>query len=129
MNYYRHLTLKKAKLLPTKPHTSDTMMPKEIVLKFANALKQFEPIYIQPSETNLTEIREVLTPLLLQISYNETEVIHNLIGLIWLVEAYKMRYDAEFSKPARVGAYDATIYVVRACTEAAHKAKRADRGT
>ena len=48
--------------------------------------------------------------------------------------AYTTRYGAEFAKPTRVGAYDATIYdnstaAVRARTEAAHKAKRANRVT
>ena len=48
--------------------------------------------------------------------------------------AYTTRYGAEFAKPTQVGAYDATIddnatVGVRARTEAAHKAKRADRGT
>ena len=50
------------------------------------------------------------------------------------VAAYTMCYGVEFAEPERVGAYDATIddyatAVVRACTEAAHKAKRANRGT
>ena len=72
--------------------------------------------------------------LLLQIPYDKTGGPHNLIGLIWPVTAYTTRYSAEFIGPIRVGAYDATIddnatAVVRTRTEAAHKAKRADRGT
>ena len=48
--------------------------------------------------------------------------------------AYTTRYGAEFAEPTRVGDYDATIdyntmVVVRVRTEAAHKAKRNDRGT
>ena len=44
------------------------------------------------------------------------------------------RYGAEFVEPAHIGAYGATIddnatAVVHARTEAAHKAKRADRCT
>ena len=110
------------------------MTPKDIVVKFANALEQFEPIDSQKSDTDLTRIQEVLAMLLLQIPHDETEVTHKLIGLIRPVAAYTTCYGAEFTKPARVGAYDATIdddstVVIRARTEAAHKAKCADRGT
>ena len=58
------------------------MTPEEIVAKFANSLKQFDPIDRQLSETDLTQIREVVAPLLLQIPYDETGAVHNLIGLI-----------------------------------------------
>ena len=59
------------------------MTPEEIVAKFANSLKQFDPIDRQLSETDHTQIREVVAPLLLQIPYDETGAVHNLIGLIW----------------------------------------------
>ena len=76
---------------------------------------------------------EVVAPLLLQIPYNKTGGAHNLVGLIRLVAAYTTSYGAEFVEPTRVGTYDATndddaMAVVRACTEAAHKAKPANRG-
>ena len=110
------------------------MTPKEIMAKFADALEQFEPIDGQPSDTDLTRIREVLAPLLLQIPYDKMEGTHNMIGLIRPVAAYTTRYVTEFTEPACVGAYDATIdddatTVVRARTKAAHKAKRAAHGT
>ena len=109
-------------------------MPNEIVSKFAHSLEQFEPIVGQPSNTDLTRIREVVAPLLLQIPYNETGAVHNLIGLIRPEAAYITRYGAAFPKPTRVGSYDASIddsatAVFRARTEAAHKAKRADPAT
>ena len=85
------------------------MMPKEIVAKFAHSLEQFEPIVGQPSNTDLTRIREVVAPLLLQIPYNETGAVHNLIGLIRPEAAYITRYGAAFPKPTRVGSYDASI--------------------
>ena len=110
------------------------MAPEEIVAKIADALEQFKPIDGQPPDTGITRIREVFAPLLLQIPYGETEGTHSLIGFIWTVVAYTTRYGVEFSKPLHIRAYDATINenamsVVRARTEAAHKAKRADRGT
>ena len=63
--------LKRAKLLPMKPLPEDTMTPEEIVAKFADALKHFEPIDGQPSDTVLNRIREVLATLLLQIPYKK----------------------------------------------------------
>ena len=110
------------------------MNPEEIVAKFANSLKQFELIAGQPSDTNLTRIREVVAPLLLQIHYDETGAVHNLIGLIWTEAAYITRCGTALLEPMRVVVYDATIdddasAVVRARTEALHKAKRADRAT
>ena len=110
------------------------MTPEEIVAKFANLLEQFKPITRQTSDTNLTRIQEVVTPLLLQILYNETGEVHNLIDLIWPEAAYITRYGAAFLEPTRVGAYDATIdddatAVVCARTEAVHKVKRINRTT
>ena len=58
------------------------MTPEEIVAKFAHALDNFEPINGQPSNTDLTRLREDVLPLLLQILYDETGAVHNLIGLI-----------------------------------------------
>ena len=50
-----------------KTPSPNTMTPEEIVATFANFSGQFEPIDGQPSDTNLTRIREVVAPLLLQI--------------------------------------------------------------
>ena len=127
------MTLKRDEPL-LKPHTPDTMIPEEIVVKLTDALEQFKPIYGQPSDTDVKQIREVVAPLLLQIRYDETGGTHNLIGLIWLVAAYTTRYGAKFAEPTCIGAYDATIdedtiSVVRARMEAARKAKRVKRGT
>ena len=102
--------------------------------KFADALKQFEPIDGQPSETDLTRIWEVVALLHLQILYDETGSTHNLIGLIRPVAAYITRYGVEFAEPTSVGTYNATIdddsmAIVRARTESAHRAKRVNRGT
>ena len=58
------------------------MTPEEIVAKFAHALDNFEPITGQPSDTDLTRLREAVAPLLLQILYDETGGKHNLISII-----------------------------------------------
>ena len=80
------MTLKIAEPLP-KPRTLDTMTPKDIVAKFANALEQFEPIDRNMSNTDLMRIQEVVVPILLQIPYDETGGTNNLIGLIMPVAA------------------------------------------
>ena len=110
------------------------MTPDDIVENFAHSLEQFKLIAGQPSDTDLTRKREVFAPLLLQILYDETEAVHNLIGLIRPEAAYITSYGAAFLEPMRVVAYFATINddsmaVVRARTEAAHKAKSANRAT
>ena len=71
------------------------MTLKEIVAKFDDVIEKLEPIGVQPSDTDITLIPEVLEPPLLQIPYNEMEGTHNLIGLIRLVAAYKTLYGAE----------------------------------
>ena len=110
------------------------MTPEEIVAKFAHALDNFDPITGQPSDTDLTRLREAVAPLLLQIPYDETGGVHNLIGLIRPKTAYIARYGKAFPETKRVGAYNPDINdnatdVVRARLEAANKAKRADRAT
>ena len=88
------MTLERDEPLPKKPHTPDTMMPKDIVEKFADSLKQLEPIDGQQSDTNLTRIREVLALLLLQIPYDDTGGTHNLIGVIRFLAEYTTRNGA-----------------------------------
>ena len=110
------------------------MTPDEIFLKFSAAIDNFEPITDQPSDSDLTRLREAIAPLLLQIPYDETGGMHNLIGTVRAKPAYLKRYGEAFHEPTRVGAYDLEIYddataVVRAHLEAAHKARRADRAT
>ena len=58
------------------------MTPDKIVAKFLAALDHFEPILNQPSDTDLTRLREAVAPLLLQILYDETDGTHILIGII-----------------------------------------------
>ena len=100
--------------------------------KFAHSLDNFKLINGQPSNSNLTRLREAVAPLLLQIPYEETGAVHNLIGLIRPEAAYVARYGEAFPDPTRVGAYEKNIddnntAVVRARSEAAHKAKHVNR--
>ena len=85
------------------------MTPEEIVSKFSVALDNFEPITDQPSDSDLTRLREAIAPLLLQIPYDETGRVHNLIGIVRADPAYLKRYGEAFPEPTRVGAYDIEI--------------------
>ena len=110
------------------------MTTEEIVEKFSNSLNKFDPIDWKLYDSDLTRLQEAVAPILLQIPYDETGAVHNLIGLIQPEAAYVARYGKAFSDPTRVRAYDKTIdddatAVVCARSEAAHKAKRADRAT
>ena len=107
------------------------MTPDEIVSKFLVALDNFEPITDQPSDSDLTRLREAIASLLLQIPYDETGRAHNLIGIVRAKPAYLKRYGEAFPEPTRVGVYNLEINdnattVVRPRLEAAHKARRAD---
>ena len=73
------------------------MTPEEIVVKFAHSLDQFEPI------------AGVVAPLLIQILYDQTGAVQNLISLIWPEAAYITDYSTAFPKPARFGAYNPSI--------------------
>ena len=85
------------------------MTPEEIVEKFAHPLNQFEPISGQPSDSDLTRFREAVVPLLIQIPYDETGAVHNLIVLIRPEDAYVLCYGAAFHEPVRVGDYYPSI--------------------
>ena len=49
-----------------------------IVAKFLAALDHFKPILDQPSDTDLTRLREAVALLLLQIPYDETGGTHTV---------------------------------------------------
>ena len=110
------------------------MTPKDIVEKFDHSLYNFETINGQPSDSDLTRLREAVNPLLLQIPYDETGAVHNLIGIIRPEAAYVARYSKALPKPKIFGPYDKNTdndatAVFHARSEAAHKAKRVDHAT
>ena len=80
------------------------MTPEEIVAKFVHSIDNFEPIDGQPPDSDLTRLQVAFAPLLLQILYDKTGAVHNLIGLIRLKAAYVAHYGEAFPDPTRVGA-------------------------
>ena len=110
------------------------MSPEEIVAKFAGAADLFDPIIGQPSDVDITSIREMLTPVLLQIPYDDADGKDNLIGIILPEDKYTTKYGQAFSSLVRIGAYNETLAddasrVVRAKGEAMWSAKRFDYNT
>ena len=99
------------------------MTPEEITTTFATATTTFQPISGQPSNGDLTAMRDVLYPLLLDIPYDE-DGTHNLIGLIEPTTLYTATWGTPFPPPPRLPAYpiiyDVATAVFRACREAKH---------
>ncbi len=99
------------------------MTPEEITTAFATAATTFQPISGQPSDDDLTALRDVIYPLLLDIPYDE-DGTHNLIGLIEPTTSYTATWGTAFPPPPRPPAYpiidDAATAVVRARREAEH---------
>lgn len=99
------------------------MTPEEITTLFATAAAAFQPISGQPTDDDLTAIRDVLYPLLLDIPYDEAGT-HNLIGLIEPTTTYTETWGDAFPIPQRPPTYpdvpDAATAVVRARREAEH---------
>jgi len=99
------------------------MTPEEITTSFSSAAASFQPIVGQPTDDDLTALRDILYPLLLEIPYDEPGT-HNLIGLIEPTTSYTSTWGAAFPIPDRPPTYpvianDATP-VVRARAEAEH---------
>ena len=68
----------------------------KIVCEFRHDLDNFKSITGQQSDTDLTRLWEALAPLLLQILYDETGAVHNLIGFIRPEAAYVSLYGEAF---------------------------------
>ena len=105
------------------------MAPEEITALFATTAAAFPAITGQPTDDNLTALRDVLYPLLLDIPYDMNGP-DNLIGIIEPVALYMATWGQAFLPPARPPAYpiiaDDASAVVRARSEAQHARLVAD---
>jgi hypothetical protein len=99
------------------------MTPEEITMLFAMASDSFQPVFGQPTDNDLTAIRELLYPLLLDIPYDEAGA-HNLIGLLEPTASYTTTWGDPFPIPPCPPTYpavpDKATTVVRARREAKH---------
>ena len=64
------------------------MKSDEIQSLFAMAIETYALVEGQPSDPDLSTLRETLTTLLLPIAYDGEKGIHNLVGLVMNEEAY-----------------------------------------
>ena len=99
------------------------MTPEEITAIFATAATTFPPFAGQPTDDDLTALRDVMYPLLLDIPF-DMDGTHNLIGLIEPTASYTATWGTPFPIPPRPPAYpaiaDDASAVIRARREAEH---------
>ena len=115
-------------------HIEYKMLPGNISTLFAKALKKSEPISGQPMESNLAELREVLSQILLFIPYDKYIGVHNLVGIIQYPTTYTTDHTAVSPRPRKPAIYDESIdndekSPLRARKDAIHKAWRSDYTT
>ena len=72
----------------------------ELNTLFGAQLKVFEPTIGQPTDADITRLREVLTALLYPIPYNGDKQIHSLLGTIMSDAAYTAQYNSSFPIPS-----------------------------
>ena len=103
-----------------------TMTPEETTLAFSDAQLEFTPIVRKPSENDTIAINKILTPLLLEILYNEDEDAerpHTLWGIIATKDNYATVHGSKFVLPPAIKSYDPSI------TEDTVKAERLQKTT
>ena len=90
-------------------HVEHTILTDDISTLFAEALNKFEPITSQPTDSHLAELRKMLPQILLIITYDKKNRIHNLVGIIQDPTTYTADYTAAFPYPSKPAFYDAPI--------------------
>ena len=63
---------------------------------FVTAIETYAPVEGQPSDPDLSTLRETLNVFFLPIEYDGEKGIHNLAGLVMNKDAYKTCYGANF---------------------------------
>ena len=104
------------------------MKTTEVQAEFAALQDAFEPINGQPTDEDLTRLRQVALSALMPIPYNREKGKHSILGLLLTDDKYRARHGkVKFPVEAaeRPAIYDDTIAVdatagVRAQAEAIH---------
>ena len=107
------------------------MKSDDIQSLFVTTLETYAPVEGKPSDPYLSKIWEMLTALLLIITYDGEKGIHNLVGLIIDEDAYRARHGVDFPTPPCPTIYDVDIPIdvsnaVRVRREAGHTYKKED---
>ena len=106
--------------------------PSEITANFVEAYEAFIVIEGQPTDLDVNWIFEALSRIRYPIKYNETDAVHNLIGIIQDDKTYTTKHGTSFPRPKRPKIFDKTINGLLLVTiatqkkEAAHASLRTD---
>ena len=63
--------------------------PADLILAIQKATEGFTVIVDRPTDNNLIEIRQLLVPVLMNTTYNELTLKHNLSGFILPAGSYE----------------------------------------
>ena len=66
--------------------------PAELTLAIEKATEGFTVIVDRPTDNDLIEIRQLLVPVLMNTTYDELKLKHNLAGVILPMERYEAIY-------------------------------------
>ena len=77
----------------------------EIQSLFVAQLETYVPIKGEPSDPDLFALRETITALLLPITYDGENRVHNLVDLIMIEDAYKEHHVANPPPPPQTPGY------------------------
>jgi hypothetical protein len=96
------------------------MTPKAITSALAAAQALFLPINGQPSD-DLICLSDAILPILLKVTYNCVNGVHNLWGLVSSMDCYLHHYGAPYVCPAtRPACYDPAITAEASCVDGIH---------
>ena len=105
--------------------TTTMTTPSEITAKFVEASNAFIVIKGHPTDSDVHRVFEDLSRILYPIGYDETDAVHNLIGIIQYDEPYKTKHGSSLPRPKRPEIFDGTIYGLLTETIATRKKEAA----
>ena len=106
--------------------------PSEITANFMEAYEDFIAIEGQPTDSYANRVFEALSRILYPIEYDETDAVHNLIGIIQDDKPYTTKHGTLFQRMKRPKIFDKTIdgslpvTIATRQKEAAHALLRTD---
>ena len=86
------------------------MTPSEITAKFVEASDAFIVIEGQHTDSDVNRVFKALSHILYPTEYNETDAVHNLIGIIQDDDPYKTKHGLSLPRPKRPKIFNETIH-------------------
>ena len=112
--------------------TTAMKTPSKITAKFVEASDAFTVIEGKPTDTDVNRVFESLSYILYPTEYDETDAVHNLIGIIQDDDPYKTKHGSSLLRPKRPNIFDKIIdgslpvTIAMRKKEAAHASLRTD---